>query len=273
MMFNDPHQHHQHLQQQYQLQQQQHQRQQQSLDFYRGPPMRQPSASSTNLTSDCHPTDPTPYNAQGAVLLLNELESLSRGELLIILALWFAICRDATPQVEITGAHENIVWELAWHPIGYILGPGLPGKESTPSDGSVFHHIGSNDHTTRFWCRNRPEVHTGYNQGFGELNPALVGRVPSNFPVPSTPGPFATGLPRSEGTFPSRPGQMYPPLAVHTTAYNLFKCQWFQHLICARNKVFSNFYYLSSSFKYAGAMKVAKRKEMTKKWCGLLLAA
>ncbi|KAI3847964.1 hypothetical protein MKX03_030591 [Papaver bracteatum] len=98
-----------------------------------------------------------------------------------------------TPQVEITGAHENSVWDLAWHPIGYIL------------------CSGSNDHTTRFWCRNRPgdpprdKFNTGYNQGFGDHNPAMVGRVPSNFPVldgPSTPGPFATCLPRNEGTIP-----------------------------------------------------------------------
>ncbi|KAI3919089.1 hypothetical protein MKW98_016642 [Papaver atlanticum] len=87
-----------------------------------------------------------------------------------------------TPQVEITGAHENSVWDLAWHPIGNIL------------------CSGSNDHTTRFWCRYRPGDtpgdNTGYNQGFGEA---------SNFPIPdgpSAPGPFTTGLPRIEGIIP-----------------------------------------------------------------------
>ncbi|CAG0921179.1 unnamed protein product [Notodromas monacha] len=34
--------------------------------------------------------------------------------------------------------HESIVWTLAWHPLGHIL------------------CSGSNDHTTRFWTRNRP---------------------------------------------------------------------------------------------------------------------
>ncbi|KAI3876860.1 hypothetical protein MKW92_035909 [Papaver armeniacum] len=85
-----------------------------------------------------------------------------------------------TPQVEITGAHINSVWDLAWHPIGNIL------------------CSGSNDHTTKFWCRNRPGDtpgdNTGYNQGFGEHNPPLVGLVPSNFPIP--------GLPRIEGIIP-----------------------------------------------------------------------
>lgn len=95
-----------------------------------------------------------------------------------------------TPQVEITGAHENSVWDLAWHPIGYLL------------------CSGSNDHTTKFWCRNRPgdtarDKYMGY-QGYGEQNPAL-GRMPGNFPVPeapTTPGPFPPGLTRTEGTIP-----------------------------------------------------------------------
>ncbi|KAF6145395.1 hypothetical protein GIB67_034165 [Kingdonia uniflora] len=103
------------------------------------------------------------------------------------------ICRHEDPQVEVVGAHENSVWDLAWHPIGYIL------------------CSGSNDHTTRFWSRNRPgdppltKLNIGYNQGYGEHNPAFVGRAMSNFPgpeTPTTPGPFATGLNRNEGTIP-----------------------------------------------------------------------
>lgn len=35
-------------------------------------------------------------------------------------------------------AHEGMVWSLAWHPMGHILASG------------------SNDHTTKFWTRNRP---------------------------------------------------------------------------------------------------------------------
>ncbi|XP_043701520.1 flowering time control protein FY isoform X1 [Telopea speciosissima] len=98
-----------------------------------------------------------------------------------------------TPQVEIPGAHENSVWDLAWHPIGYIL------------------CSGSNDHTTRFWCRNRPgdpprdKYNMGYGQGYGDQNPAFAGRAVGNFAVPegpSTPGPFAAGLPRNEGNIP-----------------------------------------------------------------------
>jgi hypothetical protein len=26
-----------------------------------------------------------------------------------------------TPQIEISNAHDNSVWDLAWHPVGYLL--------------------------------------------------------------------------------------------------------------------------------------------------------
>lgn len=98
-----------------------------------------------------------------------------------------------TPQVEIAGAHESAVWDLAWHPIGYLL------------------CSGSNDHTTKFWCRNRPgdtsrdRYSVNYGQGYGDQNPLASGRMMSGFPVPDappTPGPFAPGLSRNEGTIP-----------------------------------------------------------------------
>lgn len=38
----------------------------------------------------------------------------------------------------IDGAHDSIVWCLGWHPLGHIL------------------CSGSNDHTIKFWTRNRP---------------------------------------------------------------------------------------------------------------------
>ncbi|XP_060208282.1 flowering time control protein FY [Lycium barbarum] len=95
------------------------------------------------------------------------------------------------PQVEITNAHETGVWDLAWHPIGYLL------------------CSGSNDQTTKFWCRNRPgdSARDKFNlgqQGLGDQNNVL-GRMPGNFPgpeAPSTPGAFASGMLRTEGTIP-----------------------------------------------------------------------
>ncbi|KAL2321241.1 hypothetical protein Fmac_030210 [Flemingia macrophylla] len=93
-----------------------------------------------------------------------------------------------TPQIEISNAHDNNVWDLAWHPIGYLL------------------CSGSSDHTTKFWCRNRPgdtardRFNTGM-QGYADQNP-IAGRVGGNFSIaegPTTPGPFAPGLTRNEG--------------------------------------------------------------------------
>ncbi|GBG76608.1 hypothetical protein CBR_g22487 [Chara braunii] len=42
------------------------------------------------------------------------------------------------PQAEAPNAHESGIWDLAWHPAGHVL------------------CSGSNDHTTKFWCRSRP---------------------------------------------------------------------------------------------------------------------
>ncbi|XP_038972960.1 flowering time control protein FY-like isoform X2 [Phoenix dactylifera] len=97
-----------------------------------------------------------------------------------------------TTQIEIPGAHDNSVWDLAWHPMGYLL------------------CSGGNDHTTKFWCRNRPadtsrdKCSIGH-QGYGDQNSLLAGRIASGFPVPEpppTPGSFAAGLSRTEGTIP-----------------------------------------------------------------------
>ncbi|PKA58619.1 Flowering time control protein FY [Apostasia shenzhenica] len=98
-----------------------------------------------------------------------------------------------TPHVELAGAHENSVWDLSWHPIGYLL------------------CSGGNDHATRFWCRNRPGDHVrdkfiaSHPQGYGDQNSLFTGRPMSGFQVPEappTPGSFAVGLSRNEGTIP-----------------------------------------------------------------------
>ena len=45
---------------------------------------------------------------------------------------------ETEPITQIEAAHESSVFSLDWHPLGHILASG------------------SNDHTTRFWTRNRP---------------------------------------------------------------------------------------------------------------------
>ncbi|KAL4199064.1 hypothetical protein AMTRI_Chr03g49300 [Amborella trichopoda] len=124
-----------------------------------------------------------------------------------------------TPQAEVNNARENSVWDLAWHPIFYIL-----------CSGSI-------DHTTRFWCRNRlgdtsREKHVaGYNQGPGDAV-GLAYPLSSNFPLPKASaglGAFPSRLTRNEGTIPgvgvtmplsipipdsSEQGEQRPPLQV-----------------------------------------------------------
>jgi polyadenylation factor subunit 2 len=47
-------------------------------------------------------------------------------------------CGNQNPIASMEAAHESSVFALDWHPLGHILASG------------------SNDHTTRFWTRNRP---------------------------------------------------------------------------------------------------------------------
>jgi polyadenylation factor subunit 2 len=50
----------------------------------------------------------------------------------------FWLCGENEPVASMESAHESSVFSLAWHPLGHILASG------------------SNDHTTKFWTRNRP---------------------------------------------------------------------------------------------------------------------
>ncbi|PRQ29139.1 putative transcription factor WD40-like family [Rosa chinensis] len=77
-----------------------------------------------------------------------------------------------TPQVEVPNAHSNnhnnSVWDLQWHPIGHML------------------CSGSNDRTTKFWCRNRPgdQCNISQNQSIGDRSSAFAGHMTGNFPFP-----------------------------------------------------------------------------------------
>ncbi|ORZ09387.1 WD40-repeat-containing domain protein, partial [Lobosporangium transversale] len=53
-------------------------------------------------------------------------------------SIMFWIMGQSEPSGIMENAHDSNVWSLDWHPVGHIL------------------VSGSNDHTTRFWTRNRP---------------------------------------------------------------------------------------------------------------------
>lgn len=54
-------------------------------------------------------------------------------------------------------AHDSIVWTLAWHPMGHIL------------------CSGSNDHTSKFWTRNRPGDSMRDKYNLNTVPPSLSG--------------------------------------------------------------------------------------------------
>ncbi|PWZ31457.1 hypothetical protein Zm00014a_020726 [Zea mays] len=128
------------------------------------------------------------YNFLCLLLSENNVSSLN----LMSKLFHFFVSHEA-PQIEISNAHDSSVWDLSWHPVGYLL------------------CSGGNDHATKFWCRNRPgdltrdRYNSGQMQGFGDQHAAFGARGMGGFQMPEppiTPGPFAPGLSRNEGTIP-----------------------------------------------------------------------
>ncbi|KAI0933550.1 hypothetical protein AcW1_005352 [Taiwanofungus camphoratus] len=60
------------------------------------------------------------------------------------------------PRATLSQAHDSNVWSLAFHPLGHLL------------------VSASNDHTTRFWCRERPGDATSVFSGGGEKPPEIT---------------------------------------------------------------------------------------------------
>ena len=60
------------------------------------------------------------------------------------------------PRATLSQAHDSNVWSLAFHPLGHLL------------------VSASNDHTTRFWSRERPGDATSVFSGGGEKPPEII---------------------------------------------------------------------------------------------------
>lgn len=63
-------------------------------------------------------------------------------------AINFWVVGEPNPVHEIAGAHEQSIWTMQWHPVGHVLASG------------------SNDHTTKFWTRQRPGTAFFSSNGF-----------------------------------------------------------------------------------------------------------
>jgi polyadenylation factor subunit 2 len=103
------------------------------------------------------------------------------------------------PQAEVRGGHEGAVWSLAWHPLGHVL------------------CSGSNDNTTKFWCRNRPgelprdTMRSAYG-AFSESSAAAT-RAPLMLPAPPTGNAPPQAIPGigGDGWRPAPPPGPRPP--------------------------------------------------------------
>ncbi|KAK8489472.1 hypothetical protein V6N11_045039 [Hibiscus sabdariffa] len=110
---------------------------------------------------------------------------------------------NETPQVDLPSAHDNSVWDIAWHPIGYLLCR-QTGKYSYVDRVSGCSGLLSCDLAgilpLSYLDQLANQVES--QECYVEQNPALAGHMPGNFAAPegpTTPGPFAT---RNEGTIP-----------------------------------------------------------------------
>lgn len=63
------------------------------------------------------------------------------------LILWFLFFSNEREIGGMESAHDSFIWNLSWHPLGHVL------------------VSCSSDHTSKFWCRNRPgeEMRDRYN--------------------------------------------------------------------------------------------------------------
>jgi polyadenylation factor subunit 2 len=65
------------------------------------------------------------------------------------------VVNPSEPRAILSQAHDSNVWSLAFHPLGHLLASA------------------SNDHTTRFWSRERPGDSTSVFSGGGEKPPEV----------------------------------------------------------------------------------------------------
>lgn len=73
-----------------------------------------------------------------------------------LLSMSFRFCSKESALASVPQAHDTAVWDIQWHPVGHVVA------------------TGSNDHSTKFWCRNRPgdPMDDKYNGGQNILNDA-----------------------------------------------------------------------------------------------------
>ncbi|KAJ2555587.1 WD repeat-containing protein 33 [Coemansia sp. RSA 1933] len=97
-----------------------------------------------------HPVHETLFASGGSTC--NNKEPTNDGTI----QFWFT--DDIKPKASVERAHYSYVWSMAWNPLGHILA------------------TGSNDRTTKFWCRPRPAEGLPTELGGSELDERLFGK-------------------------------------------------------------------------------------------------
>lgn len=111
------------------------------------------------------------------------------------------------PVADITAAHENSVCDIAWHPLGHILA------------------TCSNDHTTKFWSRNRPGDSLQDRHSRDRFADQMEEDYAGMGPAPTSASGFASsfpGLPPTVATQPTAARTAAPAIAVPPVASSFF---------------------------------------------------
>ncbi|KAJ1820058.1 WD repeat-containing protein 33 [Coemansia sp. RSA 2675] len=104
----------------------------------------------------------------------------------------FWMTDDTAIRGEVQGAHASQIWSLAWHPMGHVLASG------------------SNDHTTKFWCRPRPAELLPTELGGRDVDERIFGEPPNRAAAQRLAG-FADSAP-DDATVPGLPAPALPGL-------------------------------------------------------------
>ncbi|KAJ2488574.1 WD repeat-containing protein 33 [Coemansia sp. RSA 2050] len=107
----------------------------------------------------------------------------------------FWMTDDLAIKGEVQGAHSSQIWSLAWHPMGHVLASG------------------SNDHTTKFWCRPRPAELLPTELGGRDVDERIFGELPNRMAAERLAG-FADAAPEpaDDATVPKLPVAGLPGL-------------------------------------------------------------
>ncbi|KAJ2480686.1 WD repeat-containing protein 33 [Coemansia sp. RSA 2131] len=143
-----------------------------------------------------HPVHETMFASGGS--MCDTKEMISEG------SIEFWTTDDTRPKACVEGAHGSQIWSLDWHPMGHILASG------------------SNDKTTRFWCRPRPGEHLPTELGDMDINERIFGG-PINSKAAEQMASYddtstrVNSIAEKDARVPKSPGSSVVPMSIDST--------------------------------------------------------